>query len=673
MSALPGYLLDASGLLLWTLLWALGGIWLAAWAFHLRPAERALTGFALGFILQAWLANLLAQFLPVLGSFWLGSGLVFVSGLICEYWRHSAGWPWQWLGRQRIGFAGQWLALLLITAVFTQVGRGLAILDDYQNLTITSLLAAGDIPPHFALNPSVSFGYHHLLLLQAAQLMRVAGMYPWSALDLARGLAFALCLLLTALWVQRVTRSRLAGFLGAAGAAFFSGSRWLLLLLPPAWLEALSKSISLTGSGAQSGASLAAALLGEWAIEGDGPLAFPFAFVNSFTNPRVMVHNGTGALPVVFLLLLLLTASRWRGLRGALITAALLAAFALTSETVLVLLGGGLLLAALLTAVRRRSLRLPRELWLWLGALAFAGILGVLQGGVLTSAAAGFLAKLLPSESTAPAYHSFQFALGWPPALFSGHLGQLSLLNPAQLLVALLEIGPLLLVLPFTVLWGVRALRAQHWFEAAFAFSGLLGLLFLLVRFTGPAGASAVTRLQMQFVTVCSVFALPCAWWWGRRRGEGARITTAALGLLAVFGGLVLFAIELVAAQKPVYSYFLTSLDVSAARDHWNRLEPGALVFDPLPVRAVTIFARPTRSSASWYQPLPEWEQLAAAPDPARLRAAGFSYVYLGQQDWDALPLASQSALQAACVQRLDEYTDWTGDFRWLLDIRACP
>ncbi len=37
------------------------------------------------------------------------------------------------------------------------IGRGLGIADDFQNLPLTSLLAAGDIPLHFPLNPIAAF------------------------------------------------------------------------------------------------------------------------------------------------------------------------------------------------------------------------------------------------------------------------------------------------------------------------------------------------------------------------------------------------------------------------------------------------------------------------------------------------------------------------------------
>jgi hypothetical protein len=235
-----------------------------------------------------------------------------------------------------------------------------------------------------------------------------------------------------------------------------------------------------------------------------------------------------------------------------------------------------------------------------------------------------------------------------------------------------LEMGPVILLLPLVSLWGWKAIRAGRWFEAALVGSGFAGFLFLFIRFLGPAGASAITRMQTMFVNVCSLFAVPLVWWWARRRGDFRKIFSVSMGLLSIVSGLLLFSIGLVAAQKPVYSYFLTDLDVAAARDFWNRLEPGSLVFDPIPIRPPTLFARPTHSSTTWYEPTPEWEALVQSPDPSALRSAGFQYVYIDQAYWDTLSTASQSKLQSSCVTLLKEYTDWTGDFRWLMDIGQC-
>ena len=132
--------------------------------------------------------------------------------------------------------------------VFFMVGRGLAVLDDYQNLPVTSLLAAGDIPPRFALDPEVSFNYHYLVLLFSGQIMRIGNMYPWLALDLARAIGFSIGLMLTGLYVQRITWSKMAGVVAGLVAAFGGGTRWLMLLLPGRIIDRMSDHLQMLGA-----------------------------------------------------------------------------------------------------------------------------------------------------------------------------------------------------------------------------------------------------------------------------------------------------------------------------------------------------------------------------------------------------------------------------------------
>ena len=92
------------------------------------------------------------------------------------------------------------------------------------------------------------------------------------------------------------------------------------------------------------------------------------------------------------------------------------------------------------------------------------------------------------------------------------------------------------------------------------------------------------------------------------------------LGLVTVAGGVVMFGVELPAIQKPVPSYFLIDLDARMLQDHWNRLEPGALVFDPIPSRATTLFGRFTNSSDHLVRGQTRLE--GAHPGPGRAQAA---------------------------------------------------
>lgn len=658
-------------ILLWFSLWIFGGWLIVSEGFTLPRRQRALTGVALGLVLETWLANLLAHFLPVTWAFWAAAILTLLIGLTFAWPRSPRTWDWRsWL------VPGQWLALLLLWWIFTGIERGLNIFDDYQNVPTTSLLAAGDLPPHFPFDPSLRFGYHYFLLLMGAQVMRLGEVFPWNALDLMRAFVLALVILLTYLWVRRLTRSRLAGTLGAAFYALASGTRWMLLLLPPVLTQAISAHITLIGSSAQTAPDLAQALLSPWRIEGAGPLPFPFAYLSGLNGALIMAHGGTGGSAELILLLFLLLYRRWQRPKHTFLFAALFAAWALTTEYPLLLFPLNLLLALAFWLWLHRSRHIPASLWRWIGALALAAPFIAFQGGVLTELVRGAILRLTTPLPTQTAFHTFNFSFSLP-SVVSGHLGFLSLLQPAQLLAFFLELGPILLALPLVLAWGGKMIRRQQWWEAALICGMLAGSLAFFVKYSGSAGPSANARLLAGLTTPLSLYAFPLAWTWARRRSEGWRVTLALLAVLTTFAGTVLLGIELIAAQKPVFPVFIQEMDARMAKRYWNRLPPDAVIFDPLPPRAPTIFARPTNAYIEW-RLKPEWEALATNPDPSALRAAGFDYLYFGIEYWESLSPQAQAALMQPCVKKVDEVsgyrspTDFRKDFRRLLDIREC-
>lgn len=659
-------------LLLLFLSLCLGGGWLLVFgAFRLRPRAQFTNGLAAGIVVNAWLANLLGQVLPVPLAFWLAPALTLAAGVV---------FAWPRRAELKSSFSlplGQLAAFALITGAYFLIGRGLAIFDDYQNLPMVSLLAAGEIPPRFALDPSVRFGYHHLLLLFAAQIMRVGDVYPWAALDLARALVFALTLLLVYNWTERFTRSRAAGFLAAAFTALGGGARWLLLFIPQSLAPEFAANIQMIGSGAASAPDVMTALRGTWAIEGGGPLPFPFAFANGVFTPAILSMGGVGLMGLMVLALLLTTHRGWVGWQSAALSAVFIAALALLIEVEFVMLFAGFGLITLLAWMRARRMHFSGALGAWVAAGATAGGLALVQGGVLTEVARGLLQRATATQ-VASSYHSFNFGLAWPPGIVSAHLGALSLANPYQAAALLAEVGPILLALPLLIMWGIKMARAQRWFETAFIVGGLLSLLAWLLRYEGTAGVSATGRLYAPLFKVALLYAVPLVWLWARRSDE-RKIAALSLGGLAMLGGVVMLGVQMIAIQKPVYSYFLRDLDVQVMRDYYNRLETNALIFDPIPPRAPTLFGRYTDSSQTWYVPKEAWLTWAADPDPYTLRAAGFDYAYLDAPYWDDLSDRDRDRLQDACVQRVFEYTgyrnmpeDYRPDFRWLLDLRDC-
>ncbi len=660
-------------LLLFLALFFAGGWLLVFGAFRLRPRAQFFTGLAAGIVVNAWLANLLGQALPVVVAFWLAPALTVAAGIFFAWPRRAQLRPYLKLPY------GQITAFALIAGVYFLIGRGLALFDDYQNLPMVSLLAAGEIPPRFALDPSVRFGYHHLLLLFAGQVMRLGDVYPWVALDLARALVFALTLLLAFNWAERFTRSRVAGFLTAAFVALGGGARWLLLLVPQSLAPQFSANIQMIGSGAASAPDVMTALRGNWAIEGGGPLPFPFAFANGVFSPAVLGLGGVGLMGLMLLVLLLLTHRGWIGWKGAALSVVFIAALALLIEAEFILLYAAFGLVTLAAWARARRVHVSGALGGWLAAGVAAGAFVLFQGGVLTEIARGLVQRVAAPQAAASSYFSFNFGLAWPPGIISAHLGVLSFANPTQAAALLAEAGPILLVLPLLATWGYKMWRARRWFEASLVLSGLLSLLAWLLRYEGTAGVSATGRLYAPFFKVALLFAVPLVWTWARRRSDSLKLAGAGLGGLAMFGGVVLLGVQMIAIQKPVYSYFLRDLDVQVMRDHYDRLETGALIFDPVPPRAPTIFGRYTDSSETWYMPKAAWLDWAADPDPYTLRAAGFDFVYIDAPYWNDLSDRDRARMEDACVRRVFEYTgyrnvpeDYRTDFRWLLDLRDC-
>jgi hypothetical protein len=138
-------------------------------------------------------------------------------------------------------------------------------------------------------------------------------------------------------------------------------------------------------------------------------------------------------------------------------------------------------------------------------------------------------------------------------------------------------------------------------------------------------------------------------------------------------GGLVFTAVEFFGIQQPVLSYFIDPLDVKMMEYHWDGLEEGSMVFDPVPSRSPTIFARGSNSYETWYQVKPEWRKLQKAPYLQDLAVAGYSYLYVDEMYWDALPQAVQESFSAECVRLLEEVTAKREPrYRRLYDLRGC-
>jgi hypothetical protein len=390
-----------------------------------------------------------------------------------------------------------------------------------------------------------------------------------------------------------------------------------------------------------------------------------------------MFHNGWGTSAITMALLLMLLAGRRKNWTANIPVVILLASMALANEVTFTFVYLGLALAALAWIIQKRSFILPRSLWAWAGLMFIGGVFALVQGGMFTEIARGWVERQASGAST---YFKVGFALGLPTVL-SAHLGYLSLLNPLQWVAVLGETGLAVFAVPIVLKQLPALSREENWFESAWVGSVIVSLLMVFVQYTGNAGPTAASRMQAHFLTVVKIYAVPLLWLWvsglaasGKSQNfiENVKIGLFAWGLAAILSGISMFGVQIAAMPNPVYAIYLDQLDVQMFQHQWDRLLPNTMVFDPVYPRAATIFGRPIRSSKTMGETLPEWNSLSENPDPTRLKAAGYDYLYV---DLKYLTKYSK-VIQQSCVVLMDHVEDKNServiDARYLFNLTNC-
>jgi hypothetical protein len=667
-------LIDPAGLMITaatSLAWMAGGWLLVRSLFRLLPGARLMTGFTAGWVIDLVLVNLITRWIGLPTASVVSALLVLAAGAAAasgtlrekETWADWREWS-------------QPFGALLLIFLFCMAQRGVSIFDDYLHLPLVSSMASGDIPPHFYLNPTEWFAYHYGLQVWAAMLVRTAGFTPWSAWDVSKGVAIALTLVNAWLWIRQRTSSRTAAWLGALLVVFGGGARWLLLLLPTQVLTWINPAITLINTGASSSKSLIQALVGPWIMEGGGPAPFPFAFHSGFFVPVFFVLGSTGALPFLTVFLLLSLKPKNPGsMAAAGVSGVIAASLALSAEHLFAFLWIGIMLALILSWFVHRRWKKPiiRSHWLAvLAALGLAAVLAVFQGGFITETLRGLAGHWLGITAWAQSsVNAYGFSLRWPPAIYSAHLGLLSLGNPRHWLVLLAEMGPAVFLAPLVTGWAVGLLRRERWLEAGLAFCALFCMIFPLFFQYGVDRSS--TRMPGTALWIWLTLAFPLVWKYSRTAGTIRRTLYGVGYFVCIFGGAILFAVQLISLPTPQTAYFLDSLDSQFTNQYWNRLEADAQILDPIPFRAVTVFGRESEAHLTIYDELPEWKALTLAPRVDLVNAAGYQYVYMDAAWWGSLPKDIQETYSQACVREVERRVQPNGkDFRVLYDVSGC-
>ena len=318
--------------------------------------------------------------------------------------------------------------------------------------------------------------------------------------------------------------------------------------------------------------------------------------------------------------------------------------------------------------IRARSIKLPADLKRWWLVWIISGGIVALQGGVITAYLAGVLDELMGRVVPSAAFElGFQLA---PPAIVSMQLGVLSLVNIGQLFVALAEVGPIILVIPLLAIWAWKSTRSGRWYEATLTGAAILSIPMIFVRFTGATGVGNGARLYF-FIPICVLMAVASIWIWVSHRKKWVQGITGSLAAIVLFGGIVMLGVQLPNIKNPIDSYFISIPDARMEAKYWNKLEPGAWVFDPVPSRAATIFGRYTNAGDDWYNRSTLFADLRNNPDVIQLHLDGFSYAYLDQQYWEGLTDSQKQQFDQPCVVLLHEETHGL-IWRRLYDIQSC-
>ncbi len=508
---------------------------------------------------------------------------------------------------------------------------------------------------------------------------------PWTALDFARGLTLALTLTYGGFLAYRITKSHKAQFTSMIFMAFAGGARWLFFLLPGVLQRQVSSSITLIGSGADSGANFITVMYKYWKIEGSGPLSFPFMLGSGMDQSMSMFHKGfgTSAIMIALLLILLGNLLAWESSTeeknhmylintGKFLSISILtASLALANEVFFAFIFFGFAISAIIWMIQTRKFRLPNSYWVWICVLFIAGILSIVQGGMLTELVANWVSKLGGTAQTPTTYFKVSFALN-PPALLSTHLGPLFVFNPLHWVLILAETGLAIFAVPIVLKQLPGYIRDEKWIEAAWIGSIIFSLLSFCIIYTGNAGETAITRLQSFFLIITKIYTVPVLWILIYKKNEKLQIYLISLGLITIFSGISLFSIQLAAISNPIYAEYLDQLDAQMFYRHWDKLLPKTMVFDPVYPRAATVLGRPIRSSKTMGETLPEWNTFTKNPDPYNLKLAGYDYLYADGKYITKFA----NVIQQECTHLLDHIVDKNGDKvvdeRYLYQLTNC-
>jgi hypothetical protein len=262
------------------------------------------------------------------------------------------------------------------------------------------------------------------------------------------------------------------------------------------------------------------------------------------------------------------------------------------------------------------------------------------------------------------------FSLRWPPAVFSAHLGALNIFSPGQLLIALCELGVVILLTPWITAWTWRRFKSGDWAMGAMIIGAWVGLVApLFLSYQAERDISRFTAFSMfvwtVFLTLMVVESSAAV------KPALQKVGMVALGLM-VFGGIVVTGMLMTGISQPQLGLDMNSQDSRILRDTWNRLPEGAVI-DRILWRASVLTGLPTHSSVSGLVRLDTWQALINNPTIAALKENDYRYVFVDEIWWNEMPPEARAELLQPCVVIVSQQDKPSHkSIRRLLDIKNC-
>jgi hypothetical protein len=303
--------------------------------------------------------------------------------------------------------------------------------------------------------------------------------------------------------------------------------------------------------------------------------------------------------------------------------------------------------------------------WAAISVLA-AGLISLVQGGTLTEIARGLLGL---ADQTGGQLAGI--SLRWPPGFVSAQLGELQPGRPFELMVALAEAGPVLLVAPLSLILLRRSALRRFELATLAVSAPVAALIPCVVSYSVDRD---ITRFTSYAMVAWFLLAVPVLWVLACRMRKAPILHLGLVwGLTAVLAGVVVFGSLLSAIGQSVFSEAIAPVDASMTRMVWGQLDPNVMILDAHSYRAVIVTGLGTQSTSTDFEPLATWTALIAEPDAEAIAQGGFRYAYVDSLWWKAMTESQQASFRDGCAVLVASTHDegQNGD-RWLYDLQAC-